>query len=91
MFVSLQSGARGLERLIWLKYYNVQKQQITFKCRTLRKIPGMDPGEGKWEKFPLLNPKFFRKKTFKFSEKNVRHEATILLSFKKIQYFDIHN
>ncbi len=25
-----QSGARGLERLIWLKYYYVQKWQITF-------------------------------------------------------------
>ncbi len=25
-----QSGAKGLVRLIWLKYYNVQKQQIAF-------------------------------------------------------------
>ncbi len=25
-----QSGARGLERLIWLKYYTVLKLQITF-------------------------------------------------------------
>ncbi len=28
---SLPSGARGLERLIWLKYYIVQKLRITFK------------------------------------------------------------
>ncbi len=30
MSISLRSGARGLERLIRLKYYNVQKRQITF-------------------------------------------------------------
>ncbi len=30
MFPSPQSGPRGLERLIWLKYYNVKKWQITF-------------------------------------------------------------
>ncbi len=29
-FVSPQSGARRLERLIWLKYYIVLKRQITF-------------------------------------------------------------
>ncbi len=28
MFISPRSGARRLERLIWLKYYNVQKRQI---------------------------------------------------------------
>ncbi len=30
MSVTHQSEARGLERLMWLKYYNVQKWQITF-------------------------------------------------------------
>ncbi len=30
MSISPQSGARGLEKLIWLKYYNEQKRQITF-------------------------------------------------------------
>ncbi len=30
MSTSPQSGARGLERLIWLKYYIVLKMQITF-------------------------------------------------------------
>ncbi len=30
MFISSQSGARGLERLIWLKHYIVLKRQITF-------------------------------------------------------------
>ncbi len=29
MSISARSGARGLKR-IWLKYYNVQKRQITF-------------------------------------------------------------
>ncbi len=28
--ISPQSGARWLDRLIWLKYYNVQKRQIIF-------------------------------------------------------------
>ncbi len=30
MTISPQSGARGLEKFIWLKYYNIQKWQITF-------------------------------------------------------------
>ncbi len=30
MYIFPQSGAKGLWRLIWLKYYNVQKRQITF-------------------------------------------------------------
>ncbi len=30
MSISHQRGARGLERLIWLKYYTVLKLQITF-------------------------------------------------------------
>ncbi len=30
MSISPRSGARGLERLIWLKYYIVLNQQITF-------------------------------------------------------------
>ncbi len=30
MSISSLSGARGLERLTWLKYYIVLKRQITF-------------------------------------------------------------
>ncbi len=30
MSIPAQSGAKGLYRLIWLKYYNVHKWQITF-------------------------------------------------------------
>ncbi len=30
MYISPQSGDKGLERLIWLKYYNEQKRQIIF-------------------------------------------------------------
>ncbi len=30
MSISPRSGARGLKRLIWLKYYIVLKWQITF-------------------------------------------------------------
>ncbi len=30
MSISPQSGVRGLERLIWFKYYIVLNQQITF-------------------------------------------------------------
>ncbi len=30
MFIFPRSGVKELERLVWLKYYNVQKQQITF-------------------------------------------------------------
>ncbi len=30
MSIFLRSGAKWLERLMWLKYYNVQKWQITF-------------------------------------------------------------
>ncbi len=33
MSISLRNGARRLERLIWLKYYYVQKQQIIFTLR----------------------------------------------------------
>ncbi len=30
MSISPQKGARGFERLIWLKYYIVLKQEVTF-------------------------------------------------------------
>ncbi len=30
MSIALRSGARGLKRWVWLKYYDVQKWQITF-------------------------------------------------------------
>ncbi len=31
----LQSGAKGLKRMIWVKYYHVQKWQITFNLERL--------------------------------------------------------
>ncbi len=33
MAISSHSGVRGLEKLIWLRYYNAQKRQITFTSR----------------------------------------------------------
>ncbi len=30
MSICPESGARGLKRLIWLKYYDLVKRQITF-------------------------------------------------------------
>ncbi len=38
MSIPPQSGARGLERLIWLLYYMVLKLQITFSLELLPKI-----------------------------------------------------
>ncbi len=35
MSTSPQSGARGLGRLIWLKYYSVQKWPLTFTLEQL--------------------------------------------------------
>ncbi len=35
IYLPAWSGTRGLERLIWLKYYRVQKRQITFNLEQL--------------------------------------------------------
>ncbi len=41
MSISPRSGARGLEKFIWLKYFNVQKRQITFTLEQLAIFKGL--------------------------------------------------
>ncbi len=51
--------------------------------------PGTDPVEGKWGKYILPNPKFFRKNC-KFRKKTVLHKEITLLSLKSL-HFDTYN
>ncbi len=59
MFISRQSGARGLKRLIWLKYYT--ERQITFNLalyvdkNTNLKIKGLSKNGSEFNSYKKLN------------------------------------